>query len=354
MAKWKYTDDKKGVFLGDDRPKRRKKVTGTRFGAVLGLNRWKSPFGAWCEITNMATPPFEGNASTNAGNVIEPKQIAWYKENVNPSTTSAEDYYGARFPDVRYDFYPENKIFGGMWDAVTMKGDGHTPRGIIECKTTKRVEDWLDGVPVYYSLQAALYAYLSGCDRFTVVVSFLQDRDLERPELFVPNEENTKVFDFMLYDYAVTVDGKSYGIADLVDVAQAWYTTYVDSGVSPAFNEKQDKEYLGILRKADPTNDQNLLEMGLRATEIRAKIALLKKESGLDALEKEKKVIEAALKDALIEELSDTDESSEIAGWVLKREMKEKLNEAKLKEDGVYEQYLITETSFKLTQKKEK
>lgn len=354
MAKWEYTEGKDSIFLGDDRPKRRKKITGTRFGAVLGMNRWKSPFGAWCEITNMATPPFEGNASTNAGNVIEPKQIAWYKENVNPSTTSAEDYYGERFKEVKYDFYPENKIFGGMWDAVTMKADGHTPRGIIECKTTKRVEDWLDGVPLYYSLQAALYAHLSGCDRFTIVVSFLQDKDLERPELFVPCEDNTKVFDFMLYDYTVDVDGKPYTIADLVTVATAWYDYYVETGVSPAFNEKQDKEYLSLLRTADPTNDQSILEIALRATQIRDTIATIKRDVGLDALEKEKKAVEAALKDAMIGLISGNDEETVVTGWKVKREEKEKLDIEKLKEVGLYEKYVVTETSYKLTQVKGK
>ena len=52
-----------------------KKITGTRLGAVLNLNTWKTPFQAWCEITRVAEPPFEGNKYTEAGKAIEPKLI---------------------------------------------------------------------------------------------------------------------------------------------------------------------------------------------------------------------------------------------------------------------------------------
>ena len=32
-------------------PARPKKVTGTRFAAIMGLNQWTTPFNAWCAIT---------------------------------------------------------------------------------------------------------------------------------------------------------------------------------------------------------------------------------------------------------------------------------------------------------------
>lgn len=35
----------------DKLPKKFKKMTATRFAAVLGLNAWKTPFAVWCEMT---------------------------------------------------------------------------------------------------------------------------------------------------------------------------------------------------------------------------------------------------------------------------------------------------------------
>ena len=32
-------------------PKKKKKLTGTRFATVMGLNAWASPFETWCAIT---------------------------------------------------------------------------------------------------------------------------------------------------------------------------------------------------------------------------------------------------------------------------------------------------------------
>ncbi len=31
-------------------PKRPKKLTGTRFATILGLNPWSTPFEIWCEV----------------------------------------------------------------------------------------------------------------------------------------------------------------------------------------------------------------------------------------------------------------------------------------------------------------
>lgn len=36
-------------------PKRPKKLTGTRFATILGLNPWSTPFEIWCEVTRTYT-----------------------------------------------------------------------------------------------------------------------------------------------------------------------------------------------------------------------------------------------------------------------------------------------------------
>lgn len=55
-------------------PKRTKKVTGTRFATILGLNPWSTPFEMWCAITKTYEKPFEDTIYTIAGKTIEPKR----------------------------------------------------------------------------------------------------------------------------------------------------------------------------------------------------------------------------------------------------------------------------------------
>lgn len=61
-------------------PKRTKKVTGTRFATILGLNPWSTPFEMWCAITKTYEKPFEDTIYTIAGKTIEPKQAEYMKK----------------------------------------------------------------------------------------------------------------------------------------------------------------------------------------------------------------------------------------------------------------------------------
>ena len=52
----KWNDDKTITITPPAKPK---KITGTRFAAIMGLNKWTSPFNAWCAITRTYEEPFE-------------------------------------------------------------------------------------------------------------------------------------------------------------------------------------------------------------------------------------------------------------------------------------------------------
>ena len=45
-------------------PKRPKRITGTRFASILGLDRWNTPFKTWCAITRTYEEPFVDNVYT--------------------------------------------------------------------------------------------------------------------------------------------------------------------------------------------------------------------------------------------------------------------------------------------------
>ena len=209
---WNYSEDRKHIVLTNGEPRSKLKVTGTRLAGILGLNKWNTPFQMWCEITKAARLPFEDTIYTIAGKVIEPKQIKWTKEQISDNIKSPEEFFGNRYPEMRYDFYPENKIYGGMWDAKLVRPSGKVS-DIFEYKTTKRAEDWLGHPPIYYLIQALEYAYLEGAKRVHLVVSFLEDDDYNHPEDFVVTDENTQIFTYDVNDTMIDLSfGNIYNI----------------------------------------------------------------------------------------------------------------------------------------------
>ena len=166
-------------------PNRLKKITGTRLSKILDCNHWATPFAAWCEIMKVAEPPFEGNKYTEAGQAIEPKLIDFCKDIVSPFIVSPSEYF--KGVKTNYDFFPENDVFGGMWDALAFDRDGVTiedddvPIAVIEAKTTSRPQDWEMGVPDNYKVQGMMYAALLGCDEVYFPVAFLKPSDYYSP-----------------------------------------------------------------------------------------------------------------------------------------------------------------------------
>lgn len=236
-----------------DPPKRPKKMTGTRFASVLGLNRWSTPFQMWCEITGAQRMPFEDTIYTVAGKAIEPKQIAYMREAyAMDDLIDPTDVWGPDFFKKTWGNFFSHPVLGGMWDSLLVSGEwDKTPEGlagateaVLEFKTTKRAEDWVDGPPEYYALQAALYAWLLDCDDVILVVTILGDGDYEHPEEFVVSAANTTPYPFKISERYPDFEER------YVEPALAWWREHVETGESPAFDERADAEYLKEMRNA--------------------------------------------------------------------------------------------------------
>lgn len=367
---WRYSDDEKRIVLVNGEPRSKLKVTGTRLAGILGLNKWNTPFQMWCEITKAARLPFEDTIYTLAGKAIEPKQIQWTKERISDNIKSPEEFFGNRYHEMRFDFYPENKIYGGMWDAKLVRPSGKVS-DIFEYKTTKRAEDWVDGPPVYYLIQVLEYAYLEGAKRVHLVVSFLEDDDYNHPEDFVVTDENTQIFTYdvnrtyiclqtgFIFD-ETDIDEKDipffYKISDLIIEANSWYDKYIKTGISPEFDEVKDKEYLDILRTSKPQNDLDENDLVAKANSLLAKINKIKEETGLDTLEKELKACEAGIKEKLIATMGKNDTKAVLGNYTLSKTVKQSVSyDTDLMEhDGVLDKYQIKEEKETLTLRKTK
>ena len=321
-------------FLKDGRikvdpPKKPKKLTATRFATIMNLNAWSTPFSAWCEMTRTYEAPFEDTIYTVAGKVIEPKICDYLRSRYFMDIKSPTDVYGSDyFKKTWGDFFPDVEGLGGMWDFI---GDDF----VVEVKTTKRVEDWkgVDGKvepPIYYKLQACLYAYLLGFDNVVMTCSFLQDNDYLYPERFVPSVDNTVVIEFKVSEAFPTFK-ESY-----IDPAMDFWRNHVLTGISPEFDEKKDAEILKVLRKnVTEAKDADIAKLMVEGDKLRASID--KAEEKIADKKKRLKEIEDEVKKSMIGQFRDGDKKVEIGTkkytWTLTKSERSSVDTTALKKE---------------------
>lgn len=326
-------------------PKSNKKLTATRFATILGLNNWATPFKAWCEMTRTYEEPFEDSIYTIAGKTIEPKICEYLRSRYFMDIKSPTDVYGADyFRKTWGDFFPDEDAFGGMWD---FKGEDF----VVEVKTTKRVEDWKDKngkvePPIYYKLQACLYAYLLGFEDVVMTCSFLTPSDYEDPDAFVPTADNTVVIEFNLHEAFPTFE-ETY-----INPALEFWNKHVLTGISPDFDEKKDADILKELRKntVDLSSDKDLTKMLNEADRLRSQIS--KAELKLKPKKERLKTIEDAVKVVLKDRFRETDKTVEVTGksynWSLTKSVKETVDKKAVKELPDSDKYFKLSTTYTL------
>lgn len=329
-------------------PKRPKKLTGTRFATILGLNPWSTPFEIWCEVTRTYQKPFEDTIYTIAGKTIEPKQAEYMKQTyfmsnlVTPTDIWGKDYFRQTYGD----FFKESPVLGGMWDYLLYGKDGK-PTTVLEMKTSKRVEDWKDDIPEYYALQAALYAYLLGVDEVIMVASFLEPKDYGNPEKFVCSGENTITRPFKVSERYPDFEKK------YVKPALKWWKDFVESGISPAFDERKDAEILKALRTNNLSPETDMAALVKEAEDLKAKLDAHAAEVAED--EKRYKVLTDMIKKAAIAQFRDGDKKVSIAGsfynWEVSRTSTTRIDKDAMKADGILAKYTSTEDSYRISPK---
>lgn len=329
-------------------PARPKKLTGTRFAAVMGLNAWTTPFEVWCAVTRTYEKPFEDTIYTIAGKAIEPKQAEYMKQTyfmsnlLTPTDAFGENYFQRTWGD----FFPNQKVLGGSWDYLLVDKDGK-PTTVLEMKTSKRVEDWKDDIPEYYALQAALYAYLLGVDEVIMVASFLEPKDYDDPEKFVCSGENTITRPFKVSERYPDFEKK------YVKPALKWWKDFVESGISPAFDERKDAEILKALRTNNLSPETDMAALVKEAEDLKTKLDAHAAEVAED--EKRYKVLTDMIKKAAIAQFRDGDKKVSIAGsaynWEVSRTSTTKIDKDAMKADGILAKYTTTEESYRISPK---
>lgn len=327
-------------------PKKTKKITGTRFATILGLNPWSTAFEMWCAITKTYEKPFEDTIYTIAGKTIEPKQAAYMKKSYAMDIITPTDIWGKDYFNKTWgDFFPDSPHLGGMWDYLSQGEDGKVD-AVLEMKTTKRAEDWENDVPEYYALQAALYAYLLGVDDVIMVASFLEENDYEDPKKFKPSAKNTITVEFK-------VSERYPDFAEKVARVEKWWEDHVDTGISPEYNEKKDAEILTALRTNTLTPETDIEALVAEAEALKKELD----EVAASTAEKEKrlKTINDIIKEHAMSQFRDGDKKVEVKGsvyvWTVSRSETTGIDKDALKADGLLDKYSKKSVQYRMTVK---
>ena len=346
-----------GSTISVEPPKKPKKITGTHFPTIVGVNPFSTDFEVWCRCTRTYEIPFEGNKYTNAGQIIEPKVFDFLRNSMGfgSRVVTPEDVYGKdHFKKTWGDFYPQVPMFGGMWDALIKDENGNIEY-VVEIKTVQvdgrsgSLEDrWKNGeAPHYQSLQAALYAYLLGVDKVLMVAVALEDKkgDYEHPEQVIPSYANGNVY---IDEFKVS---ERYPNFDMyIEKATAWWNAYVLTGISPEFDEKKDTEILKALR-TNSVNTSNISELLGKAEQLKTEIESVM--ATLDEKQKTLKTILEQIKKHALEQFREGDTKVSIKGnryeWVLSKSSTTELDKEALEADGLLEKYTKFKTNYRLT-----
>ena len=328
-------------------PKKTKKLTGTRFASIFGLNPWSSEFEIWCAVTKTWEKPFEETIYTAAGKIIEPKQAEYMKTSYamynlkTPTDIFGENY----FQKTWGDFFRDTPTFGGLWDYLLYDESGK-PTTVLEMKTTRRSEDWANDVPEYYALQAALYAYLLGVDDVIMVASFLEPKDYEHPENFVPSANNTITVEFK-------VSERYPNFAQMVAQAQAWWDAHVVTGISPDYDEKKDAEILKALRTNNLSPDANIDALITEAEGLKAELEAVY--ASVSDKEKRLKTVTEQIKKTLVGAFRPNDVAVEHKGgqyiWSVSKTESYELDKAAIQADGLFDKYSRKKETFRINTK---
>lgn len=243
-----------------------KKITGTRFSAILGLSKYTSPFKTWTIMTNLYKETIDPTLA-KVGNAIEPKVREYVEGQLNCK------YMVYNPIAVKWDVFQDNPIFGGIPDGEPINEShliDYSKFPMLEIKTSsidsfiykrvdnclqmqkdengypvikqrnQKIQSWFDQnnnikIPVEYQYQLGLYMYLRKINYGMFAVAFLNQEDYVNPEKFDANNHQIYLVK------AKSINNEQF-VSDIA-FAKKWYQDYIETGISPKMTE-EDKKWL--------------------------------------------------------------------------------------------------------------
>lgn len=213
------------------------KVSGTSMAGILGLSPWSSPFQVACNLLGLCREDISGKPAIRTGQILEPVVIDYLDRRYPEKGVflPAEEVFEKREGD--HDAWVSDfadPVFAGHVDGIVMSRDENAEERILEIKTSSNMDSWVDGVPVYYYWQVALYnEFLTQKDNAFVGLGIVNMDTYRDPQSWVPCDRNVMLFDMQI-DRA-DVQAKMEQIRD-------WYREYILKGVTPEYDPENPKD----------------------------------------------------------------------------------------------------------------
>lgn len=188
---------------------RKSGIGGSDAGAILGLNRWKSPFSLWLEKTEEADQPKEAEGDNEGADEKRTRRLKWGKE--------MEEFVANLFCEttgkkVRRCGMIRSKDHPFMLADIDRVVIGEN--ALLECKTTSSYnkKDWADGnIPDTYYCQVVHYMAVGGYDKAYVACLIGAGEDFIVREINRDDEE----------------------IKSLIEAEEKFWNEHVIAGVMP-------------------------------------------------------------------------------------------------------------------------
>lgn len=130
---------------------RKSGIGGSDVSAIVGVNPWSSAFTLWAKKTGRIEEQFEPSEAMEWGTRLESVILDKFTETV-PDLTIIRDVGTWSHKDRAWQIANP--------DAIYVDDEGRY--GIIEIKTARYEDDWMNGVPAYYRTQVLWYAQTFG------------------------------------------------------------------------------------------------------------------------------------------------------------------------------------------------
>ena len=179
-----------------------------------------------------------------------------------------------------------------------------------------------------------------------MVASFLEEKDYENPDGYVPSIKNTIVKDFK-------VSERYPDFADKVAQVEKWWAEHVDTGISPVFDEKKDAEILAALRTNTLSPETDIEALIAEAEGLKKELD----EISASTADKEKrlKTINDIIKEHAMGQFRDGDKKVEVKGstyvWTVSRSETTSVDKDALKADGLLDKYSKKSETYRMTVK---
>ena len=137
------------------------RIGGSEVGAIVGASRYESAYSLWAKKLGLIDSNKTENEFMYWGKALEPVVINRFAEG-HPELTVLRDV--GTWVSLSNEKYLANP------DAILQNANGDY--GILEIKTARYSDDWLNGVPQYYMTQVQWYLAVFGFSYAYVAVLF--------------------------------------------------------------------------------------------------------------------------------------------------------------------------------------